>query len=454
MAWVFAARFVDRMGKGVGGAPRDALIADLAPPGVRGGWYGLRQSLDTVGAMLGPLLAMGLMWLLAGDIRHVLGFAVIPAVGAVAILAWGVHEPRPEARAGVGAGAGEGVGVEAGATPRPGVPLRLADLRRLGPDYWWVVAVAGLLTLARFSEAFLVLRGETTGMDAAHVPAVIVVMNVLYAASSYPPAPSPTASAAAASSPWASPSSSPPTSSSPGPPTPPASSPAPPSGASTCPHGPHLGPPHRPRRRHRAGGAPRHGVRLVQPDRRARAAGGERGRGGAVGGVWAGGDVSGGGGVYGGGVAGCGDADTSTRQLQITHHYHALLNRVIQLDSGSHDIMYFHGRGIDGDRIWRDLMAAKYRFDGTKLTRTGMSLAIATVRGNKICEKTRTTATATIRGDKIADKTRTTTAFTVRGDKICKGSGYASIATMKEVDAAIDGPGNVVKAALWLYFVR
>lgn len=99
-------------------------------------------------------------------------------------------------------------------------------------------------------------------------------------------------------------------------------------------------------------------------------------------------------------------------------------------------------------------MAAKYRFDGTKLTRTGMSLAIATVRGNKICEKTRTTATATIRGDKIADKTRTTTAFTVRGDKICKGSGYASIATMKEVDAAIDGPGNVVKAALWLYFVR
>ena len=60
--WLIAARFIDRVGKGIRGAPRDALVADLSPPGLRGASFGLRQSLDTIGSFIGPLLAIGLMW--------------------------------------------------------------------------------------------------------------------------------------------------------------------------------------------------------------------------------------------------------------------------------------------------------------------------------------------------------------------------------------------------------
>jgi MFS family permease len=170
VGWVFAARFIDRIGKGIRGAPRDALVADLAPPHLRGASYGLRQSLDTVGAFAGPLLAIGLMAALANDIRAVFWFAVIPAVLSVAVLIFGVRDPGEEHHAG-----GE---------VRP--TIQLADLGRFGAAYWLVVLVGAVLTLARFSEAFLVLRALDVGLTAAFVPMVMVAMNVVYAASAYP----------------------------------------------------------------------------------------------------------------------------------------------------------------------------------------------------------------------------------------------------------------------------
>jgi MFS family permease len=169
IALVFAARFIDRVGKGIRGAPRDALIGDLAPPELRGAAYGLRQSLDTVGAFVGPLFALGLMVLLADDIRAVFWFAVLPAAISVAMLVLVVREPARPA------------GTRALRTP-----VRLADVKRLGSVYWGVVAVGGVLTLARFSEAFLVLRAENVGLRVVLIPLVMVVMSVVYAASAYP----------------------------------------------------------------------------------------------------------------------------------------------------------------------------------------------------------------------------------------------------------------------------
>jgi MFS family permease len=167
--WVFAARFVDRIGKGVRGAPRDALVADLVPCDLRGAAYGLRQSLDSVGAFVGPLLALALMARFADDIRLVLWIAVIPALVAVALLVVGVREPERE-RDGTGA---------------PRLPL-LTGVRRLPRRYWVVVAVGAAFTLARFSEAFLVLRARDVGLAIGLVPLVLIVMNVLYTATAYP----------------------------------------------------------------------------------------------------------------------------------------------------------------------------------------------------------------------------------------------------------------------------
>jgi MFS family permease len=165
---VVAARFVDRVGKGIRGAPRDALIADVTPPEVRGAAFGLRQSLDTVGAFVGPLLATGLMLLWAGDFRAVFWVAAVPGFLAVALLLVGVREP---ARA---------------AAPPTVNPIRRESLARLGPAYWRVVAIGGVFTLARFSEAFLVLRAAQLGVPVAWVPVVMVAMNAVYAASAYP----------------------------------------------------------------------------------------------------------------------------------------------------------------------------------------------------------------------------------------------------------------------------
>jgi MFS family permease len=165
---VIVARFVDRVGKGIRGAPRDALLADITPPAIRGAAYGLRQSLDTVGAFVGPLLATALMLLWANDFRAVFWVAVIPGVLAVALLLVGIREPaRDPAR-------------------RPVNPIRRAALARLGRAYWWVVAVGAVFTLARFSEAFLVLRAAQLGVAVAWVPLVMVAMNLVYAATAYP----------------------------------------------------------------------------------------------------------------------------------------------------------------------------------------------------------------------------------------------------------------------------
>ena len=168
VGWVLGARFADRIGKGIRGAPRDALVADIAPPEMRGAAFGLRQSLDTVGAFVGPLLATGLMLWWANDFRAVFWVAVVPGMLAVLLLLLGVREPAQSRTA-----------------PRRN-PIQREQLQRLGADYWWVVGVGAVFTLARFSEAFLVLRAEQTGMALAWVPLVMVAMNLVYAASAYP----------------------------------------------------------------------------------------------------------------------------------------------------------------------------------------------------------------------------------------------------------------------------
>jgi MFS family permease len=169
VGWLIAARFVDRVGKGIRGAPRDALVADLSPPEIRGASFGLRQSLDTAGAFIGPLAAIGLMALFANDFRAVFWIAVIPAVLAFALIVLAVREPPrlPGAR-------------------RVERPLSRAELGRLGALYWSVVAVATTFTLARFSEAFLILQATSAGLRLMLVPAVLVVMNLAYALSAYP----------------------------------------------------------------------------------------------------------------------------------------------------------------------------------------------------------------------------------------------------------------------------
>jgi MFS family permease len=169
MGWVFTARFVDRVGKGIRGAPRDALVADIAPPELRGAAYGLRQALDSIGAFVGPLLAVFFMMWLANDIRTVMWIAVVPAFVAVALLALYVREPA---------------GARAGARGR--IPLTLADAGRLPQRYWLVVVLGAVFTLARFSEAFLLLRAQDVGLALGYVPLVLIVMNVFYAGLAYP----------------------------------------------------------------------------------------------------------------------------------------------------------------------------------------------------------------------------------------------------------------------------
>lgn len=166
VAMVTTARLLDRVGKGIRGAPRDALVSDLVPPEVRGAAFGLRQSMDTVGAVLGPLIAIGLMWLLANDIRAVLWWAVLPGIVAVMLL---IRLPEPD-------------------HPRKParLPLSREGLARLGPAFMRLTLLGGVLSLARFSEAFLVLRAADVGIAVTWVPLVLVVMSVVYALSAYP----------------------------------------------------------------------------------------------------------------------------------------------------------------------------------------------------------------------------------------------------------------------------
>lgn len=168
MGLIVGARLLDRLGKGIRGAPRDALVADIAPPEMRGAAFGLRQSLDTAGAFIGPLLAMGLMLLWADDFRAVFWAASVPAVLCIAMLAWGVKEPE---RA-------------------PGAvrtnPISRENLKRLSGAYWWVVVIGAVITLARFSEAFLVLRAQQGGLPLAATPLVLIALNLVFSAGAYP----------------------------------------------------------------------------------------------------------------------------------------------------------------------------------------------------------------------------------------------------------------------------
>ncbi|WP_343597218.1 MFS transporter [Pseudomonas sp.] len=169
LEWLTAARFVDRIGKGIRGAPRDALVADVTPPELRGAAFGLRQALDTVGAFLGPLLAIVLMWLTASHFQTVFWVAVIPAFIAVYILVAFVREPE----------------VSPGARPLRS-PLALHELARLGAAYWRLIGLAMVFTLARFSEAFLLLRAQDMGLAPLWAPAVLVLMALAYSLSAYP----------------------------------------------------------------------------------------------------------------------------------------------------------------------------------------------------------------------------------------------------------------------------
>ncbi|MEJ2688684.1 MAG: MFS transporter [Deltaproteobacteria bacterium] len=169
MSWVFAARFTDRIGKGIRGAPRDALVADISPAELWGAAYGLRQALDSIGALIGPLAALALMALLANNIRAVLWVAVAPALLAVSLLFFEVHDPK-RARSSTG----------------QLNPVRFTHAIQMPRRYWFVVGLGGLFTLARFSEAFLVLRAQSVGLPTGYIPMVLIVMNFFYAATAYP----------------------------------------------------------------------------------------------------------------------------------------------------------------------------------------------------------------------------------------------------------------------------
>jgi MFS family permease len=166
-SFVLAARLSDRIGKGIRGAPRDALVGDMVPAGLRGAAYGLRQALDTVGAFAGPLLAIVLMAALHDNFRLIFWLAVIPGLISVLVLVMGVREPPHQATA-------------------TQAPVKFSDLKTVGTAYWIVVGVGAVLTLARFSEAFLILRAQNVGLSLALAPLVLVIMNLVYALSAYP----------------------------------------------------------------------------------------------------------------------------------------------------------------------------------------------------------------------------------------------------------------------------
>ncbi len=165
---VFSARMIDRIGKGIRGAPRDALVADVTPPEIRGSAYGRRQALDTIGAVLGPLLAVALMFLWDNDFQSIFWVAAIPAVLSIALLGFGLKEPNTSV------------------VQKRTNPLRRENLKKLSAAYWWVVAIGSIFTLARFSEAFLVLRAQQMAIPLFAIPLVMVAMNLVYSLTAYP----------------------------------------------------------------------------------------------------------------------------------------------------------------------------------------------------------------------------------------------------------------------------
>ena len=170
VSWITSARFLDRVGKGIRGAPRDALVADVTPPSLHGAAFGLRQSLDTIGAFLGPAVAVLVMWLTLNDIHMVFWVATLPAILAVIVLFYGVDEPLKEKNV----------------DRRFRFPLHKNELNRLGAPFWWVAGVATVFSLARFSEAFLILKAQAVGLPVIFAPLVLVFMNLIYASAAYP----------------------------------------------------------------------------------------------------------------------------------------------------------------------------------------------------------------------------------------------------------------------------
>ena len=164
---VMAARFADRIGKGIRGAPRDAMVADETPAEIRGRAFGLRQSLDTVGALLAPVVAIGLMAWFASNIRMVFWVAVIPAFFSF-LLAWlALREPEQHL------------------APSKRSPL-FVGFKQLDRETKRLLAVGFLFALARFSEAFLILKGIEIGLSEAMSPLTLALFNLVYVALAYP----------------------------------------------------------------------------------------------------------------------------------------------------------------------------------------------------------------------------------------------------------------------------
>jgi MFS family permease len=176
VAMVFSARFIDRIGKGIRGAPRDALIVDITPKSIRGAAFGLRQALDTVGAFIGPLLAFSLMLLWENDFRKIFWVAVIPGAIAIFLLLSGIQEPTKKPLQ----------NDKKASTKSPQKPIHWHQLKLLSVNYWWIVVIASILTLARFSEAFLILKAQNIGISLAYIPLIMVVMNLMFAVSAFP----------------------------------------------------------------------------------------------------------------------------------------------------------------------------------------------------------------------------------------------------------------------------
>ena len=166
VAWVATAHSLDRFGKGIRGAPRDALVTDLTPAAHRGAAFGLRQSLDSLGSLAGPALALALMWLFHDDVRRALWIAPLPALASVAAMWIWVKEPSQ--------------------TAPNNHRLRWSQLREFSAPYWAIVVLGAVFTLARFSEAFLILRAQHSGIALGFVPLVLIVMNIAYTLAAYP----------------------------------------------------------------------------------------------------------------------------------------------------------------------------------------------------------------------------------------------------------------------------
>ena len=166
---VLAARVIDRLGKGIRDAPRDAFLADLTAKEIRGEGFGLRLALAISGFVVGPLIAIGLMKLSGDDFQLVFWIALIPAYLSLVVLFVAVKELP--------------FNYDESQRRRP---IRRGDIIALPAVFWWVVAIASLLSLARFSQAFLVLKAHDIGVDAAFVPMVLVVMYLVFSVAAYP----------------------------------------------------------------------------------------------------------------------------------------------------------------------------------------------------------------------------------------------------------------------------